>query len=95
MTDKLRPVIVRATAAGVHFGYLKHEEGNKVTLANSRRIWRWYGAWTLSEVATQGIDQYKSRVAAVVSEITIMDACEIIACTPKAVASIEGATWVE
>ena len=93
--EESKPVIVRATAAGVHFGYLKCNEGNKVTLTKARRIWRWHGAWTLSEVATAGLDQSRSRVAATVSEITILDACEIIACTPEAVASIDGATWAK
>ncbi len=87
-------VIVRAKDAGVHFGYLKAHSGNEVTLTNSRRIWRWFGAWTLSEIATTGLDQSKSRVAAVVDEITILDACEIITCRPEAISSIEGATWV-
>lgn len=92
---KLKPVIIRSYYAGVHFGYLRHRDGKEVTLANSRRIWRWYGAWTLSEIATTGIDQSRSKVAATVAEITITDAYEIIACAPEAVSSIEGAKWRE
>ena len=88
-------VIVRARDAGVHFGYLKSYSGREVTLTNSRRIWRWFGANTLSEVAMIGIDQSKSRIAVKVDEITILDACEIIACSPEGTASIEGATWVK
>lgn len=85
-------VIVRARDAGVHFGYFKSRSGREVTLTKSRRIWRWYGAWTLSEVATSGLDQSKSNVAAVLDEIDILDACEVIPCSPEAVRSIEGAT---
>lgn len=92
-TENLKPVIVRTYSAGVHFGYLKSCNGMEVELLKSRRIWRWYGAWTLSEIAASGLDQKKSKVAAPVN-ITLTQAIEIIDCTPDAVSSIEGATWV-
>ena len=87
-----KPVIVRTYSAGVHFGYLARREGEEVDLVRSRRIWRWVGAWTLSEIATTGLDAAKSKVAAPVS-ITLTEAIEIIDCTPAAVASLEGAQW--
>ena len=87
-----KPVIVRTYSAGVHFGYLARREGKEVDLVRSRRIWRWGGAWTLSEIATSGLDARKSKVAAPVS-ITLTEAIEIIDCTPDAVASLEGAQW--
>ena len=93
MSD-LKPVIVRTHSAGVHFGYLVHRAGKEVTLERSRRIWRWLGAWTLSEIATSGLDPKKSKVAAAVN-ITLTEAIEIIDCSLAAVASIEGAKWVE
>jgi hypothetical protein len=91
-TSKLKAVIVRTQSAGVHFGYLKSRVGQEVVLENSRRIWRWFGAWTLSEIATSGLDVSKSRVAAPVS-ITLTSAVEIIDCTPIAVKILERATW--
>jgi hypothetical protein len=90
----LKPVIVRTYSAGVHFGYLASRDGKEVTLERSRRIWRWYGAWTLSEIATSGLDAKRSKVAAPVN-ITLTEAVEIIDCTPAAVESIESAKWVE
>jgi hypothetical protein len=87
-----KPVIVRTFSAGAHFGYLTGRDGREVTLEKSRRLWRWYGAWTLSEIATAGLDAKKSRVAAPVS-IVLTEAIEIIDCTPEAVASIEAAQW--
>lgn len=87
-----KPVIVRTYSAGVHFGYLARREGKEVDLVRSRRIWRWVGAWTLSEIATAGLDVAKSKIAAPVS-ITLTEAIEIIDCTPAAVASLEGAQW--
>ena len=95
MTDTaLQPVIVRTYSAGVHFGYLRSREGKEVTLERSRRIWRWYGAWTLSEIATTGLDVSKSKVAAPVT-ITLTEAIEIIECTPVATACLESAAWTK
>ena len=57
----LQPVIVQTYSAGVHFGYLRRREGKEVELERSRRIWRWFGAWTLSEIANKGLDVSKSE----------------------------------
>ena len=88
----MKAVIVRTYSAGVHFGYLAHHEGREVRLERSRRIWSWSGAYTLSEIATSGLDVSKSRVAVPVS-ITLTEAIEIIDCTPEAVACLEAAKW--
>lgn len=90
----MKAVIVRTYSAGVHFGYLARREGKEVDLVKSRRIWRWFGANTLSEIATSGLDVGKSRVAVPVT-ITLTEAIEIIDCTPAAVAKIEAAIWAE
>lgn len=89
-----KPVIVRTYSAGVHFGYLVKRDGKEVQLERSRRIWRWFGAWTLSEVATAGVDVKRSKIAAPVN-VTLTEAIEIIDCTPAAVANIESASWSE
>ncbi len=93
MTNESRPVLVRTYSAGVHFGYLVKSNGKEVTLERSRRIWRWYGAFTLSEIATSGVDLSKSKIAVPVS-ITLTEAIEIIDCTPAAVKNLESAKWV-
>ena len=87
-----KPVIVRTYSAGVHYGRLISRDGKEVALEGARRIWRWYGAWTLSEIAAKGLDVKKSKVAAPVS-VVLTEAIEIIDCTPEAVASIESAQW--
>ncbi len=94
MSDDLKPVIVRTYSAGVHFGYLKSRNGKEVELERSRRIWRWFGAWTLSEIATTGLDTEKSKIGASVS-IVLTEAIEIIYCTPESVASLEAAKWAK
>lgn len=91
-SENLKPVLVRTYSAGVHFGYLVSREGKEVVLEKSRRLWRWFGAWTLSEVATKGIDTRQSKVGAPIS-VTLTEAIEIIDVLPEAVASIEAATW--
>jgi len=74
-------VIVRCTAAGVHAGELVSYEGPEVILRNSRRIWCWSGAATLSELAKHGAKNAEAcKFAVVLGEITILDACEIIPC---------------
>lgn len=90
---ELKPVIVRTYSAGVHFGYVVRRDGKEVQLERSRRIWRWFGANTLSEIATSGIDVSKSKIGAPVS-ILLTEAIEIIDCTPAAVQSLEAAKWV-
>jgi hypothetical protein len=92
--ETMKPVIVRTFTAGVHFGYLSRREGREVDLVKSRRIWRWSGANTLSEIATAGLDPNTSRVAVPVS-ITLTEAIEIIDCTPEAVEKIEAAGWAK
>lgn len=46
-------VLVRARNAGVHYGKLKGT-GDFIHLSDSHRIWKWEGAFTLSEVSQVG-----------------------------------------
>ena len=86
--EKRKYVIVRAGGAGVHAGELVSREGDVVTLAQSRRIWRWdtrgdaVKAYTLSDVSRIGAGS-GGRVSAPVTEIVIIGAYEIITCTPE------------
>ena len=89
-----KPVIVRTYSAGAHFGYLVSRKGMEVTLERSRRLWRWFGAWTLSEIAIAGVDVTKSKIGAPVS-IVLTEAVEVIDCTPDAVKSLESAKWAQ
>lgn len=83
--DGMRYCIIRTYSAGVHAGYVKSREGKEVTLVNARRIWRWAGAFTLSEMAVSGVsnpDECKFSVP--VPEIILTEAIEIIPCTEEA-----------
>ena len=82
--SKAKSVIVRCRDAGVHCGeYVKHS-GREVVLKNSRRIWYWKGAASLSEIAVHGFKfPAESKVAMAVPKITLLEACEIIECLPE------------
>ena len=86
-----KKVIVRGDRSGVFFGTLVSKEGKEVKLANCRRLWRWYGACSISQLAVDGTTQPNNCMFTVtVGEAIIMDAIEINLCTDKAIKSIEG-----
>ena len=77
-----RYVVTRSYAAGVHLGILSQAEGKEVLLRDSRRLYYWEGAFTLSAVAVSGIES--GKVSCVVPEIYLSDICEIIPCSKEA-----------
>lgn len=82
-------VIVRTYSAGVHAGILKSRDGKEVVLTDSRRIWYWYGAASLSQLAVDGTNKPKScKFPGPVDEILLTEAIEIIPTTEKARESI-------
>ena len=80
-----KDVIVRTHSAGVHFGTLARQDSKEVWLHNSRRIWYWEGAFTLSAVSQKGVSK-KSKLSVPVPEILLTEAIEIIPCSAEAVA---------
>jgi hypothetical protein len=88
-TNGLKNVLIRSYASGVHFGLLKSQEntesGKNVVLLNSRRVYYWDGAATLSQLAMEGSTKPSNcKITMPVNEITIMNAIEIIPITEKA-----------
>lgn len=84
-------VIVRSKDAGVHAGYLKDKAENSVSLVNSRRIWYWSGAASISQIATEGVKKPKEcKFSVVVNRITVLGVCEILYCTESAKNNIIG-----
>ena len=81
--------VVRTYSAGVHIGRVESVSGTAVVLNNARRIWKWGGAFTLSEVSQQGIDAETSRVSISVPEIELTQAIELIPATAAAIKSID------
>lgn len=89
--NDMKYVIVRTYSAGVFAGYLKKREGKEVTLINARRLWQWYGAASLSQLAMEGVSQPdRCKFPCEVDTIDLTEAIEIIDCTKKAQESIKG-----
>lgn len=83
--------IIRADRAGVFYGEIKERNGNEVTMTNVRRLWFWAGANSLSQLAVDGVAKPEEcKFTVYVPEMTILGVIEIISCTDKAIASIEG-----
>ena len=82
-------VLVRTYSAGVHVGELISREGKEVTLRNAVIIYRWRGANTLREVATDGVttNEY-TRISNPVSEVLLTEAIEIMPVAEKAASTL-------
>ena len=75
-------VMCRTYSAGVFAGYLDSRDGKEVTLKNARRIWRWSGAATLSQLAVDGTsDPDNCKFPCAVPKVTLTEAIEIIPTT--------------
>lgn len=83
-------VVVRGRDSGAFFGRLVHREGQAVELHDTRRIWYWDGAASLSELAKYGVAQPDNcKFPEAVRSHLVLDAIEVILATEDAVASIE------
>jgi hypothetical protein len=80
-------VIVRCRDAGVHAGeFVSHPADRIVVLKNSRRIYYWSGAASLSELAVYGAKNVSECRFGVLDQENhpLLDACEIIVCQEAA-----------
>lgn len=82
-----RKVIVRTYSAGVHIGELTDKAGKEVALKDAHRLWYWKGAFTLSQVAADGV-KAGSRVGVAVPTIELTEAIEILPITDEAFATL-------
>jgi len=89
--DNKNYCIVRTYTAGVFAGYVVSRKGKEVVLANSRRLWYWKGASSLSQLAMEGVKYPNDcKFPCVVKKTILTEVIEIIDCTPKAIKSIKG-----
>lgn len=87
-------VLIRSYASGVHFGILSEKrdapQGLEVTLLQSRRIHKWVGAASLSQLAVDGIgNAAESRVSVELPSITISNVIEIIPLSTKSLDNLK------
>ena len=89
----LKYVIVRTYSAGVFAGYLKSRKGKEGIMLNSRRLWYWKGAASLSQLSVDGVskpDECKFPCE-IEGEHELTEIVEIIPCSKKAQESINNA----
>ena len=89
-----KKVIIRSYGAGVFFGTLNEVEptGDKlaVELLNNRRLWRWEGACSISQIAEDGTkDPESCKFTKFVEQQIISGVVEIIPASEKAINVIE------
>jgi len=82
-------VIIRSKDAGVFYGVLHDRQGDCVMLKKFRRIWKWAGAFTLSELSMKGTDKpTECKFAAMVEVGQVLGVIEIIPLSPKVIESL-------
>lgn len=85
-----RYVIVRTYSAGVFAGNLHSQRNQEINLKNARRLWKWSGAASLSQLAMEGVkNPDECMFPCEVESITLLQAIEIINCTERAKNSIK------
>ena len=88
--DGMPYCMVRTYSAGVFAGYVESREGKEIVLRKARRMWRWSGAASLSQLATGGTSDPKNcKFPVTVDKVTLTEAIEIIPITQKAKESID------
>lgn len=89
--DGMEYCMVRTFSAGVFAGYIESRNGKEIVLRRARRIWRWAGAASLSQLATDGTSNPNDcKFPAAVDRVILTEVIEIIPMTNKAKESIEG-----
>ena len=88
-----KKVLVRGIQSGVYFGELVSQDKQEVEMKDVRNLWRWEGANTLLDVAENGVSKPNScKFSNNVNSLVLTDVCEIVPCSDKAIANIEGVT---
>lgn len=88
--EDMRYVIVRTYSAGVFAGNIESKNGREIVLRNARRLWKWSGAASLSQLAMEGVkDPDNCLFPCEVDRIEILEAIEILDCTSSAEKSIK------
>ena len=89
--DGMKYCIVRADRTGVHAGFIESRNGREVVVRNSRRLWYWDGAASLSQLAMEGVKKPENcKFPCEVGRVEILDVIEIIDCTEMARKNIQG-----
>lgn len=94
-SDGKECVIVRSYDAGVFCGYLPENseytgKNDTVKLYNARRLWRWSGAASLSQLCVDGVaNKNDCKFPCKVPWVVLNRVCEILPCSEVAKKSID------
>ena len=90
-TPKQRYAVVRGDRSGVFCGTVVSEDGQTVELTECRHIWYWSGAANVAEMALSGVSKpVECKFVAPVGRLRVLDAIEVVDCTPEAEVSLRG-----
>ena len=82
--------IVRCYGAGVFYGEIVSRNGQEAELANVRQIWKWSGAASLMQLASEGVKYPRDcKFTVTVDKVVVTHVIEILPCTEQAIKSIE------
>lgn len=89
--ESSKKYIVRCDCAGVFYGEIEKIDGSTVQMRNVRKVWYWDGANAVEELAVNGTTEPGNcKFTVTVSSMTVLQAIQIIPCTDKAMASLDG-----
>lgn len=90
-----RYCIVRTYSAGVFAGNIESRNGQEVVLTNARRLWKWSGAASLSQLAMEGVKNPDDCMfPCAVGRVELLQVIEILNTTEKCEKSIKSVkTW--
>ena len=81
--------IVRTYSAGVFAGYIESRKGEETVMTQARRIWRWEGAASLSQLAMEGTAKPNDcKFPIPMDRVILLRTIEVIEATEKARLSI-------
>ena len=83
--------VIRTYSAGVFAGWIDRKvKGQERTIYNSRRLFYWKGACSLSQIANEGVkNPIECQFAQIVEEQDLLNVIEVLPCTEKAKKIIE------
>jgi len=95
--DGMKYCIVRTYSAGVFAGYVESRDGKEAVIRKARRLWRWEGAASLSQLAMSGTSKpNECKFPEVMDRVTLTEVIEIIDTTAVGMESIIGVpVWKE
>jgi len=84
--------LFRTYSAGVHFGKLVERDGRECLVTDSRRIYSWVKACSLSQLAMEGSKDFDNcKIATLVNAILLTEVIEIIPVVESVVKDFYGA----